>query len=147
MSTLVLAVRVGAAKYGQGVFACRQIRRREKIGRVRGHVIHNPRYGSEYAIDLGGRLLEPSEPFRYLNHSCQPNCELLNFTPPDAARNEYVIYLKALRHIAPGEELTIDYAWSAEAAVPCGCGAPECRRWIVSVDQLPLVLARRGQSP
>jgi len=39
-----------------------------------------------------------------------------------------------LIRIAPGEQLTIDYAWPAWAAVPCACGAPECRGWIVAKE-------------
>ena len=141
MSALVLSVCVRPATYGLGVFACRQIRRRETVGRVRGNVVHDAAYGSPYCIDLGdGRRLEPDEPFRCLNHSCQPNCELLDLTPGDASRNQYDLFVKALRPIAAGEELTIDYAWSAEAAIVCGCRAANCRGWIVAAEQLPRVL-------
>jgi len=29
-----------------------------------------------YCMDIGnGRVLEPHAPFRYVNHSCEPNCE------------------------------------------------------------------------
>jgi hypothetical protein len=38
------------------------------------------------------------------------------------------VYVYALRRIAPGEELTYDYAFSpAERRVPCRCGAANCR--------------------
>jgi hypothetical protein len=141
MSALNLAVCVRPSTHGLGVFTCRHFRRREKIGRLHGDVIHDPAYGSRYAVDLGqDRRLEPAEPFRFLNHSCQPNCELLDLTRPDAGRNEHALYVKALRPIAAGEELTIDYAWSAEAAIVCGCRAAQCRGWIVAADQLPRVL-------
>jgi hypothetical protein len=142
MPVLLLSVRVAPAKYGEGVFATRAFKRRERVGRVYGEVIVAAEHGSEYAIDLGeGRLLEPGPPFRYLNHSCQPNCELLNYTPDGAPSHDYLVYVHALRAIAAGEELTIDYAWSAEAAIPCDCRAPKCRGWIVCEEQLPLVEA------
>jgi hypothetical protein len=140
MPTKTLAVRVGPATYGQGVYACRSFRRGEKIARIEGDVIFDETAGSEYAIDLSdGRLLEPWEPFRYLNHSCEPNCELLNFTADDADKTEYEVRLKAIKAIAEGEQLTIDYAWSADAAIPCGCKTATCRGWIVSPEQLHIV--------
>jgi hypothetical protein len=148
MPVKLLWVRIGPAPYGLGVFACRRFRRNEKIGRVYGEVVHDYRNGSEYAVDLGNnRLLEPDEPFRYLNHSCQPNCELLNYTPDNARHDAHEVYLKALRPIAAGEELTIDYAWSAEVAIPCGCRAERCRGWIVSVEQLPRMATAGDKSP
>ena len=51
----------------------------------------------------------------------------------------------ALRDIPPGEELTYDYAFGAEVAEPCHCGAGNCRGVIVDpdeLDQLPAELAR-----
>ena len=41
-----------------------------------------------------------------------------------------------------GEELTIDYAWPANAAIVCRCGAGTCRGWIVSPEELSDVLDR-----
>lgn len=145
MPVNLLSVRVAPAAYGEGVYACRAFKRRERIGRVYGEVVGGEE-GSEYAIDLGdNRLLEPATPFRYLNHSCEPNCELLNYTPDNAAPHEYEVYVQAIRPIAIGEQLTIDYAWSAEAAIRCGCRASRCRGWIVSADELPDVIARETQ--
>lgn len=59
----------------------------------------------------------------YLTHGCAPNCRL------DMLRFELV----ALRDIAAGELLTIDYAETEDVLhvqFPCYCGADECRRWI-----------------
>jgi hypothetical protein len=64
-------------------------------------------------------------PIAFLNHSCAPNCGVL-------VRNEVpVLEIHALTTIAPGEELTIDYA-TFESEIehmtgPCLCGAPSCR--------------------
>lgn len=140
---LLLSIRVAPAAYGLGLYASRKFRRGEKLGNVEGDVTLDETQGSEYAIDLSdGRLLEPAEPFRYLNHSCEPNCELLNYTPEDADKTEYDVIVKAIRPIAVGDQLTIDYAWSADAAIPCGCKAESCRGWIVSPEQLSEVHAR-----
>jgi hypothetical protein len=46
------------------------------------------------------------------------------------------IWVESLRDIMPGEELTIDYAWSSDRAVKCYCGSKKCRGWIVSPSEL-----------
>ena len=64
---------------------------------------------------------------RYINHSCDPNCQ--------AVTDEDRIYIETLRTIQPGEELTFDYQlfrsdeydpeWDTLYA--CHCGARNCR--------------------
>lgn len=46
------------------------------------------------------------------------------------------MWVYALRTIRAGEQLTIDYAWSAEAAIRCHCNTENCRGWVVDEDQL-----------
>jgi len=79
----------------------------------------------------------------YLSHSCDPNCWL------DMERFELI----ALRDIAAGELLSVDYAATEDrlhVQFACHCGAPECRQWIVgrydSIDVAGLDhLASRSQ--
>ncbi|MBW3595874.1 MAG: SET domain-containing protein-lysine N-methyltransferase [Planctomycetes bacterium] len=133
------AVFVDAATCGQGVFARRRFRAGETIAEVEGTVIADPDYWSAYCIDLDeGTVLEPAAPFRFLNHSCQPNGELVDYTGfcEQAGELRHVIRLRALEAIRPGEEITIDYAWSAESAIPCMCGADACRGWVVDPEEL-----------
>jgi hypothetical protein len=63
---------------------------------------------------------------RYMNHSCDPN----TWWSDD-------LTLVARRDIAPGEEVTCDYA-TFETAVPfrmaCECGSPRCRRAVTHLD-------------
>jgi hypothetical protein len=138
-------VRVGRARTGKGVFARMYYRADCVIGEIQGELIDDPDYGSDYCLDLeDGRQLEPMPPFRFLNHSCRPNCEFDFFDladEPNACVRRRV-FLLALCNIADGDELTIDYNWAAESAIPCRCQAPNCRRWIVRASQLPRVLAR-----
>ncbi len=134
------AVRIGPTALGRGVFARRRFRPEQVIGVIRGQVIDDPEYASDYCIELNdGRGLEPAAPFRYLNHCCQPNCEIVWWETEEPEPRDR-LWLQALTAIEPGEELTIDYAWPAEAAIPCACGAAECRDWIVSREQLPLLI-------
>jgi SET domain-containing protein len=46
------------------------------------------------------------------------------------------VAVHAIQEIQSGGELTIDYAWSADVAINCLCGAPSCRGWIVDREQL-----------
>jgi hypothetical protein len=145
-TTLQQNVRVKKMKLGRGVFAARRLRRSQNIGEILGEVIDDPKYTSEYCIDLGGsRNLEPEPPFRFLNHSCEPNCELFSWEPREGEDPSVAdrMFVGALKTIEPGEELTIDYGWPADAAIRCRCGSGACRGWVVSMEELPTVLRRQ----
>ncbi len=132
-------IRVGKVAYGRGVFARTEIPSGTVVGEVEGRVIHDAEYASAYCIDLGGSFsLEPRAPFRYLNHSCTPNCQLVltEVEYDDGSPGPSEVHLEAIATIAPNAELTIDYAWSADGAIPCLCGSPECRGWVVAIEEL-----------
>lgn len=61
-------------------------------------------------------------PARYINHSCRPNSEA---TGPDGH-----IYIKSLRNIKPGEEITYDYGdeYFDEFIKPKGCRCIKCAK-------------------
>jgi hypothetical protein len=193
-------VRIGKNSYGLGVFAFAFIPQGTPIARVAGHIIHDPNYGSDYCIDAGnGKVLEPAPPFCYLNHACEPNCQLMQYVREEDAdeaeeleasglteeemdfegecdlsdddciyggieEDEYLenkveeeeydldaeetvfeddadaeIWIESIRDIMPDEELTIDYAWPADRAVKCLCGATRCRGWIVDPAERELL--------
>lgn len=131
-------VYVDEATYGKGVFARRWIAEEEIIGRIQGKVIRDPDYTSDYCIEMIKHYtLEPAQPFCYLNHCCDPNCELVWVKVKNRKGKKSIrVLVEAIRDIAPGEQVTIDYAWPVEAAIPCGCGSPECRGWIVDEEEL-----------
>lgn len=136
---------VGEVSYGRALFALRAFGRGECITVVRGTVLDDPDYGSDYCIDLGDDLsLEPSAPYCYLNHSCTPNCSLYldDTTPSGRKRKRPLVVLEALRPIRAGQELTIDYAWPADSAIPCACRSRRCRGWIVDADELEHIRRR-----
>lgn len=59
---------------------------------------------------------------RYINHSCDPNCEAINSTVDKA------IKYCTIRDIQVGEELTINYNMSQEPIEEvCNCGKASCR--------------------
>lgn len=143
-------VRVGPAQCGLGVFALCPLHVEELIGQVCGKLMTDPDYGSEYCMEFGeGLAIEPIAPFRYVNHSCQPNCGLIEveveWDDDQPGGNE--LLLEALSEIATGEQLTIDYAWPAEVAVRCRCGSPDCRGWIVAEEQVGRPMGPKGERP
>ncbi len=77
--------------------------------------------------DLDGEVLWNTA--RYINHSCDPNCE------PRIVRGR--IWIVALRDIQPGEELTYDYGFDFDnwRDHPCRCGTNACVGYIVKKSQ------------
>jgi uncharacterized protein len=69
---------------------------------------------------------------RFINHSCDPNC--------DAIIEDARIWIETIRDIEPGEELAYDYAYvleerhspAAKRKFPCNCGAASCRGTILA---------------
>ena len=135
-------VRVGRSRHGMGLFAVRKFRAGEVVGELTGRVVEDFGYESDYCIEINAQIsLEPDEPFRFMNHSCRPNCELACWEDGSTE-----IWVEVIRDIGPEEELTIDYAWPANSAIACGCGSPDCRGWIVAPDQLDDVAYFQGDN-
>ena len=128
--------------HGKGVFAVALIRNDDVIVEYKGEVIdwpealrrhpHDPEQPNhtfyfhvddERVIDanVGGNSA------RWINHACEPNCE--------ADEVDGRIFIKALRDIAPGEELFYDYGLivgerhtaKLKKEFECRCGTPACR--------------------
>jgi hypothetical protein len=135
MSAQRRGVRTGRVPYGLGVFATRNFVAGQVVAEVDGRLIRDANYSSDTCVDLGGPyVLEPDKPFRFLNHSCEPNCRFLL-----VERDRSVVptvFLETTRPVRRGEQLTIDYAWPAEDAIRCLCGSPRCRGWVVAADLL-----------
>lgn len=131
------AVRVGPSEHGQGVFAKRSFAPDECIGEITGEVIDDPYYSSDYCMNLGETFtLEPAAPFRFVNHSCEPNCQLCSKSEwnDETEVIDHEMWLLCIAPIARGEQLTIDYGWPAWCQVPCNCGTASCRGFIVRKD-------------
>ena len=139
---LTQLVEVGGTHVGRGVFARRGIGGGEIIGEVLGHILPTEPEDPHYCMELpSGRVLEPAPPLRFVNHGCDPNCELFYWFDEDGSLQEDRLWLQTIRPIRAGEELLIDYCWPASAAIPCRCGSPACRGWIVDPEELHLLTA------
>jgi SET domain-containing protein len=133
--------------HGNGVFAVKSLGKGERLieykGRRRTHEeVDNDDTGDvesghtflftisdDYVIDANYE----GNDARWMNHSCDPNCEAVIEEDEDDARNSRV-FIEAVRTIAPGEELTYNYGIVlAERHTPrlkkiwaCRCGAKKC---------------------
>ncbi|MCD0458283.1 SET domain-containing protein [Roseiconus lacunae] len=117
---------------GRGVIASRQFLPGELVIEITGQLIAADDYdGSTYAMNLDDAwYLEPIIPGAYINHSCNPNCDMVQVT-------EVSNGLVARCNIEPGTELTFDYQWEAQWWIPkCCCGSKNCRGWVVAEDDV-----------
>ena len=131
--------KVARSRTGLGVYAQQRYRPAELIGEIEGEVIDDLEYSSRYCMDLGdSRCLEPAAPFRFVNHSCVPNCtfQWFDIRGSDDGAVERRVFLLARDAIEAGEQLTIDYAWPPAMAIRCQCGEEDCRGWVVDADAL-----------
>ena len=95
----------------------------------------NPDEGSVYLFsiskktDMDGNV--PWNPAKFINHSCDPNCESLN--------EDGRIFLIAIKDIKKGEELSFDYGYDVDNYKdhPCRCGSKNCIGYIVAENQWP----------
>jgi hypothetical protein len=73
-----------------------------------------------YGLGDGKKIIDGEGIAAYLNHSCDPNCEI------DEIKDR--AYIFAIRDIAAGEELLWDYnLYDDDDPAPCYCGSPKCR--------------------
>ena len=133
--------------HGLGLFARDAIARGEIVAVKGGHVLTASQWrGLEPT--LGPAEIQIAEdlviaPVRsdhrdgsmlYTNHSCDPNVAI-----------QGQIVLVAMRDVAPGEELTIDWATTDDGdyTLSCRCGSPRCRGTITGKDWMDPELQRR----
>lgn len=134
--------------HGNGVFATADIAKGERIVRYKGALRTHAEVDAEYgAIDEDGHtfLFTLNDDYvidanhdgnvaRWINHSCQPNCEAVLVENEKGKRHKDKVYIEALRKIAAGEELTYNYGITLdEPHTPalkqlwgCRCGAKNC---------------------
>ena len=134
--------------HGNGVFAVAPIRKGERVieykGRRRTHEQVDNDVGGD--VDSGHTFLftlnddwvidasYEGNDARWINHSCDPNCEAVIDEDDDGDNRKDRVFIEAVRDIAPGEELSYNYGITlAERHTPrlkkiwaCLCGSPKC---------------------
>lgn len=124
--------------HAKGLFAKRAIARGEIVAVKGGHVLTQEAWAAlEPAlgpadIQIAEQLfIAPVDQAQrdgsmlYTNHSCDPNLAI-----------QGQIVLVAMRDIAPGEELTIDWATTDDGdhVMQCRCGSAHCRGTVTGKD-------------
>lgn len=125
--------RVGRSNTGLGLFATKEIKKRARIAEYRGPRLTTKEAErlergnrNRYMFEINSRWTIDGTPrynlARYANHSCNPNAE------PIIVRRR--VFIRALRRIKPGEEITyhygMDYLRNVIGISNCRCG--RCRR-------------------
>ena len=134
--------------HGSGVFAAKNIKKGEFIieykGLLRSHEEVDAAYDGEdetghtflftlnedFVIDANIKGNEA----RWINHSCDPNCDSEHIDAENGDNSKDRIEIKAIRDIQAGEELSYNYGIRlVERHTPklkklwaCLCGSPKC---------------------
>jgi SET domain-containing protein len=132
---------------GQGLFARVPIAAGEIVAVKGGHVLTVAQWAA-LEPTLGAAEIQLAEdlfiaPVReyhragsmlYTNHSCDPNLAI-----------QGQIVLVAMRDVAAGEELTIDWATTDDGdhRMTCHCGSPRCRGIVTGRDWMKPELQQR----
>jgi hypothetical protein len=132
-------VSTGSGRLGRGIFATREIRPGETVLRTWGQRIpKRTRHSMQVDADVH---IQPQGVLVVTNHSCEPNCGVL------IRSGTAEIEVRAMRPIAAGEEITIDYdtfEYEIEhMGGPCQCGSQSCRTKIAGYKHLPTDVKRR----
>jgi SET domain-containing protein len=125
--------RVGRSKTGLGLFATKPIKKGTRIIRYFGPILDSriPEQDdieNKYLFELNGRwTIDGSvrkNVARYINHSCRPNAE------SDVRPRERKVYIRAIKNIEPGDEISYDYGTDYFKAYlkPIGCKCDSCER-------------------
>jgi SET domain-containing protein len=136
-------------KHGRGVYATREIPKGAKVIEYVGNRVsvkdsdaiaekqmqyaamrgtgHVYLFALNSKYDIDGNV--PYNKARFINHSCEPNCEV------QILRGRIWIFAK--RKIQPGEELTYDYGFTMDSWQDhvCRCGTKKCLGYIVSASR------------
>jgi uncharacterized protein len=74
-----------------------------------------------FGLGDGSMVIDGHSMAMFINHSCRPNCETEEI--------DGHVWIRAIRNIAAGEEITYDYCLydGGEDEALCNCGAEKCR--------------------
>ena len=130
--------------HGRGVYALQFIRRGTRIIEYTGERTsweaapndENDPHTFNFGLD-NGQVINPlvgGNDARWINHSCDPNCE--------TAEEDDRIFIDAMRDIQPGEELFYDYALEIDEPITeeakkkyaCYCGSRTCRGTMLDIS-------------
>ncbi|MFY9936545.1 MAG: SET domain-containing protein-lysine N-methyltransferase [Silvibacterium sp.] len=135
MTLIIRSSQIHAA----GCYTTEPIRKRSRIVEYTGPHISKEAADEKYrdspttylfGLGNGSKVIDGHGIAMFINHSCDPNCET------GEVRGK--VWVKALRDIAAGEELTYDYNLydGDDDEALCNCGAENCRKSMYSPEEL-----------
>src|SRR6185437_4544055 len=125
--------RVGRSRTGLGLFATQPIKKGSKIVRYFGPLLDSRKkkedaIENKYLFELTNRWTIDGSVraniARYINHACKPNAE------SDVKPRKRKVVIRAIKNIAPGEEINYDYGTDYFKAYlkPIGCKCDACEK-------------------
>jgi hypothetical protein len=125
--------RIGRSRTGLGLFATRPIRKGTKIIRYFGPLLDSRKekddaIENKYLFELNNRWTIDGSVreniARYINHGCKPNAE------SDVKPRKRKVFIRAIKNIEPGEEISYDYGTDYFKAYlkPIGCKCDACEK-------------------
>src|SRR5664279_6412152 len=125
--------RVGRSRTGLGLFATKPIKKGAKIVRYFGPLLDSRKkkddaIENKYLFELNNRWTIDGSVrkniARYINHACKPNAE------SDVSPRKRKVVIRAIKNIAPGEEINYDYGtdYFKIYLKPIGCKCAACEK-------------------
>ena len=125
--------RIGRSRTGLGLFATKRIKKGTKIIRYFGPLLDSKKkkddaIENKYLFELNNRwTIDGSvreNVARYINHACRPNAE------SDVRPRKRKVFIRAIKNIEPGEEISYDYGTDYFKAYlkPIGCKCDACAK-------------------
>ena len=128
-----------SAIHASGCYTTTAIRKGARVAEYTGPLLtraeadaayKNSRITYLFGLGDGSMVIDGQCTAMYINHSCAPNCE----TVEKGGR----VWVKAIRNIAAGEELTYDYCLydGDEDEALCNCRTASCRGTMYSEEEV-----------
>jgi SET domain-containing protein len=128
-----------SAIHAAGCYTTTPIRKGARVAEYTGHLLTKAEADLAYetspitylfGLGDGSVVIDGHSAAMFINHSCDANCE----TSEEKGR----VWIKAIRRIAAGEEITYDYCLydGGEDEALCNCGATHCRGTMYSMEEV-----------
>lgn len=135
-----MKIALHVSPHGKGVVATESIAAGELVLNFAGPIVHRSQLPVPYErvpdrylqIDQELYLGASGDLDDFVNHSCDPNTGIRI----DGSQ----VYLRALRPIVIGEEITYDYSTTMDEddwEMDCACNASHCRKRVTDFKKLP----------
>jgi len=139
-----------SAIHAAGCYTTTPIRKGARVAEYAGHKMTKEQADVRYedspvtylfGLGDGSIVIDGHSAAMFINHSCSPNCQ----TEEIGGR----VWIKAVRNIAPGEEITYDYCLydgADDDHAHCNCGTRKCRGTMYSRNELKKRKPASGKS-